>query len=1019
MDPTRLLDMAQRTGVSDKDLEEFERKANETAALIKGLKEGTLAPEEVRVPGEKTEEELRAEEEARQKREEEKRQRAEARKLQERTEWWERAEVLRGASRVSFLETRRAELRALVKGNDSIVARKHSADSQAQQTITDDDGNVLFPRPKEKTDALDYSKWDRWIPDDPVSLEEMQRAKDEIEEQRNQQFEAMNPEFCSQFKEDQAKRNAARQRKDKEAETLRQRGNTRFKQGRLDDALIEYGKALKLVPWSLPVLCNLAQTHLRRGAIRLEEAVQDLTYASLLRPSDEEIRRALSESRQDLLELYAEKTMRAKEQEENAASEALSRELERLMAQTEPNVRVLKQMCSEIASIDAEQDSLSPVAKLALDGVLECATEAKSESTQAEVHVLLRQTGALETLFRLAASARVRDSRPYRLLACSVARSKANRDIMTHAGVLDAVLTSAAESKHAICVLHAFSEYAVFQEMLARRHEVALCIKTAIVSPESRAFSPAALCLANLASTKESRERLGKESIIAEIGNDLCAALQADRAAREDAAAALANMCQDANFVSVVLVSDAGHGIFKVALDTEYNHHTPATVAFLLAAMLNMTVDPASPMRDLLTPSRCETLAGWTFDPDMPNVTRTRCAALLSRALTAGPQREACLTRISCGPAAVRTLPGLTELVMTEGIDEHAVRIVAALLQGAQAPSLKTRGLIENLARLLREQALAAERSGTVRVQLSANLGQCFVQLSGDSSFCQQLVVREKIIPSLVKLLQFCEQKSVRKNVAISLAKLAKSTSDNLASIPCFKFREVGLKVVEPAQEPLGPKLGLEGFELARLFYLKLDMFHAHLKFVQACLPSIQALSSLSGGDAGEAPAAAKALPEWKARVISKTREAVAARRAAEEARIAESRTSVVEHPVVLPFRDPAAPSKFAVVALSGTQYKVVEDDLIVCNLIEGAEVGKEYVIDEVLLVGGLDKTVIGRPVIKGATVTAVVEEITRDKKILIMKRRTKNHKSRRTKGFRRDVTFLRISSIDYDLKQI
>jgi len=128
-----------------------------------------------------------------------------------------------------------------------------------------------------------------------------------------------------------------------------------------------------------------------------------------------------------------------------------------------------------------------------------------------------------------------------------------------------------------------------------------------------------------------------------------------------------------------------------------------------------------------------------------------------------------------------------------------------------------------------------------------------------------------------------------------------------------------------------------------------------------------------------------------------------------------------VTHNVKLPTRPEGiesdmSRSKFAIVAFSGTMYKVTPDDLIVCNLVEGAEVGKEFVLDDVRLVGGLEKTVIGRPTVFGAKVRTICEEITRDEKVIIMKRRRRKHKSRRTKGFRRDVTMLRIQSIDYEL---
>lgn len=63
------------------------------------------------------------------------------------------------------------------------------------------------------------------------------------------------------------------------------------------------------------------------------------------------------------------------------------------------------------------------------------------------------------------------------------------------------------------------------------------------------------------------------------------------------------------------------------------------------------------------------------------------------------------------------------------------------------------------------------------------------------------------------------------------------------------------------------------------------------------------------------------------------------------------------------------------------------------------------------MLVGSKYGTLVGRPIVPGARVTAYVEELTKDKKVTILKfRRRKN--SKRTKGFRRDITVLRIKEI-------
>jgi ribosomal protein L21 len=114
------------------------------------------------------------------------------------------------------------------------------------------------------------------------------------------------------------------------------------------------------------------------------------------------------------------------------------------------------------------------------------------------------------------------------------------------------------------------------------------------------------------------------------------------------------------------------------------------------------------------------------------------------------------------------------------------------------------------------------------------------------------------------------------------------------------------------------------------------------------------------------------------------------------------------------PTRVPVPEPRFAVVCVAGTQFKVVPGDHLIVNKLDAA-VGTEYVFDKVLLVGSKDRTFIGRPTVDSATVTAFVEEQTKDAKLMVLKRRTKKSSSRTNKGFRREVTFLRIRQIKFD----
>ncbi|RLN84131.1 hypothetical protein BBJ28_00005589 [Nothophytophthora sp. Chile5] len=118
---------------------------------------------------------------------------------------------------------------------------------------------------------------------------------------------------------------------------------------------------------------------------------------------------------------------------------------------------------------------------------------------------------------------------------------------------------------------------------------------------------------------------------------------------------------------------------------------------------------------------------------------------------------------------------------------------------------------------------------------------------------------------------------------------------------------------------------------------------------------------------------------------------------------------SVVEHPVT---SDALRPEDFfAVVKLGGTQYKVTQGDVVIAEKIKHAKVGEIMDLDEVLLLGNVNQTIVGRPLVAGAKVRARVEEQTLDEKIdVFKKKRRKNY--RRWNGFRRQVTVLRVTDI-------
>ena len=99
----------------------------------------------------------------------------------------------------------------------------------------------------------------------------------------------------------------------------------------------------------------------------------------------------------------------------------------------------------------------------------------------------------------------------------------------------------------------------------------------------------------------------------------------------------------------------------------------------------------------------------------------------------------------------------------------------------------------------------------------------------------------------------------------------------------------------------------------------------------------------------------------------------------------------------------------FAVIKTGGRQYRVVPDDVLEVGKIEG-EVGTIVQLNEVLVVGG-DTPVLGIPTVAGASVAVEVLDHKRGPKVIAFKKRRRKN-SRRKRGYRDEITVLRISEI-------
>jgi large subunit ribosomal protein L21 len=102
----------------------------------------------------------------------------------------------------------------------------------------------------------------------------------------------------------------------------------------------------------------------------------------------------------------------------------------------------------------------------------------------------------------------------------------------------------------------------------------------------------------------------------------------------------------------------------------------------------------------------------------------------------------------------------------------------------------------------------------------------------------------------------------------------------------------------------------------------------------------------------------------------------------------------------------------YAVIETGGKQVKVEVGQEIYIDKLE-VEDDETYTFDKVLLIGG-DKTKIGKPYVKNATVTAKVVKNGKGPKIVIYKYEPKKHYHRKN-GHRQPYTKLTITDINVE----
>ncbi|GJQ77515.1 hypothetical protein Trydic_g20905 [Trypoxylus dichotomus] len=103
----------------------------------------------------------------------------------------------------------------------------------------------------------------------------------------------------------------------------------------------------------------------------------------------------------------------------------------------------------------------------------------------------------------------------------------------------------------------------------------------------------------------------------------------------------------------------------------------------------------------------------------------------------------------------------------------------------------------------------------------------------------------------------------------------------------------------------------------------------------------------------------------------------------------------------------------FAVVQVAGKQFKITEGDVIVVEGYWPPTVGDKISLDKVLLIGGMDFSLIGRPLIESGLVNiyaTVIEKTLSHTKTHFRKKRRKQYK--RIHFYRVQQTMLRINQV-------
>jgi tetratricopeptide (TPR) repeat protein len=217
-------------------------------AAIRGMRDGTVDPDTIKIEGIDTDEEIAEKARAKAKRLADIKERNDAlaseRKKEEHRRWWDGVEVM-----VPLQET-------------STVTIEKSEEEEKAETF------------HQLRYTSNYSRWNDWTPADPATKMEAAEIASLEDKKRNEEFENANKDFCGKYMDDMNAREKEKNKKIAGADANRLRGNNYFKHKKFEDAHKCYMEALKDQPFDAKILINIAQVHIKWEAT--EDALEFL-----------------------------------------------------------------------------------------------------------------------------------------------------------------------------------------------------------------------------------------------------------------------------------------------------------------------------------------------------------------------------------------------------------------------------------------------------------------------------------------------------------------------------------------------------------------------------------------------------------------------------------------------------------------------------------------------------------------------------------------------------------------------